>query len=421
MRGKGRSRTRAVRRRCGAEGKKATARQSPVRRTDAAHPLRTSGAKAEIVVYVHGILNKPPPSVLKCQWDTALFGVDMGDRTRMAYWVNRAYYPTPLDETCAEGDRIVARPEEQALVRTLGLSPTDTDEDWLERHLDEIGAGRRERRRLKRIGHRLLVRSHDGTRGPRARGYGARVLPIPAPLRRWITRVLTGAFLRDVNDFLFSADRREAMEAALRERLRAGGGPFVVVGHSQGSMIAYDVLRQMSPEECHVALFVTLGSPLGLDEVQDVVRGWTGARGRLPIPRCVDRWINGADPWDLVAADPTLADDFDPEGKIRDLPDIVNPDRRNNPHSASGYLHIRQVRDAVVDVVGTHFAQPVRSFIIARDLVRSIENEGEVRHPVLIQLAGKDGAGQRPDLVHIRDEVLASLRRIVGRNYEEEA
>src|SRR5512132_3769927 len=41
------------------------------------------------VIYVHGIGNKPEASILKCQWDRALFDAEMGDRTRLAYWVDR--------------------------------------------------------------------------------------------------------------------------------------------------------------------------------------------------------------------------------------------------------------------------------------------------------------------------------------------
>lgn len=59
--------------------------------------LNKEGSSPEIgtVVYIHGIANKPVASVLKCQWDTALFGAPMGDRTRMAYWVDRDRYPEP--------------------------------------------------------------------------------------------------------------------------------------------------------------------------------------------------------------------------------------------------------------------------------------------------------------------------------------
>ena len=55
----------------------------------------------QTALLIHGIGNKPEASILKCQWDTALFDVDMGDRTRMAYWVNRERYPRPLAEDCA--------------------------------------------------------------------------------------------------------------------------------------------------------------------------------------------------------------------------------------------------------------------------------------------------------------------------------
>ena len=47
------------------------------------------------ILYVHGIGNKPIESVLKCQWDQALFGYDLGACSRLAYWVNREYYPSP--------------------------------------------------------------------------------------------------------------------------------------------------------------------------------------------------------------------------------------------------------------------------------------------------------------------------------------
>ena len=48
------------------------------------------------VVYIHGIGSKPAPDVLKRQWDQALFGVDMGARTRMAYWADIRH---PVTET----------------------------------------------------------------------------------------------------------------------------------------------------------------------------------------------------------------------------------------------------------------------------------------------------------------------------------
>ncbi len=90
---------------------------------------RVPGAKAaNTIIYVHGINNKPPPSVLKCQWDTALFGAQLGDRSRMAYWVNRQYYPQPLNDTCASGDRTHIDDDEvstRAIMALTAAGPTD--------------------------------------------------------------------------------------------------------------------------------------------------------------------------------------------------------------------------------------------------------------------------------------------------------
>ena len=99
---------------------------------------------------------------------------------------------------------------------------------------------------------------------------GAKVLPLPRWARNLLVSSLTRAFLRDVNEFFFNAERRKAMTDSLAERLAAGGGPFVIVAHSQGTMIAYEVLRHLDEGQADVRLLVTIGSPLGLKEVQDV-------------------------------------------------------------------------------------------------------------------------------------------------------
>ncbi|HEU4721072.1 MAG TPA: hypothetical protein VFS59_06885, partial [Gemmatimonadaceae bacterium] len=61
-------------------------------------------AGATTIVYVHGIGNKPPASVLKGQWDHALFEFDLGERSRMAYWVDRERYPVPINDVRLGGD-----------------------------------------------------------------------------------------------------------------------------------------------------------------------------------------------------------------------------------------------------------------------------------------------------------------------------
>jgi subtilisin family serine protease len=342
---------------------------------------------ANTIVYVHGINNKPPASVLKCQWDTALFNTQLGDRSRMSYWVNRDYYPVPLSETCASGD-VVNIDDDEASTRAimaLARGESGDEELALSREISALTTDPARQAWLTKVAAKLLVGTAVSNAELAAKDVRAKVLPIPPFLRRLVTRKLTRAFLRDVNDFLFVAERRDAMEASFLDRLSAGGGPFVVIAHSQGSMIAYDVLRRLERTSAHVPLFITIGSPLGLAEVQDVLRQWTG--GRLPFPPCVDRWLNVADRLDPVAFDTDISNDF--EGRIENVAKIgINPDSPHHPHSGTGYLKVEQVRTAVRKAVGPSFGQAVTQFVIAKDLSRDMEDaHRDERHPVLIQLA----------------------------------
>jgi hypothetical protein len=234
------------------------------------------------VLYVHGIGNQPPADALKRQWDLALFGRDMGARTRMAYWVNRRRYPRPAP--------------------------------------------------------------------------AGRILPLPPGLADWVAEQATSAVLPDVHDFLFHPARRRSMTRPLRLQLGRGPGPFIVIAHSQGSMIAYDVLRTFRGVSPVVTLFVTLGSPLGLSEVRRAFCRWT-RRKVPPIPLRVHRWLNVADRLDPVAADARLSDDFDPAGFIEDRVGTgLNADAPLAPHSAAGYLSAAAVRRAVRLALTTHVA-----------------------------------------------------------------
>ncbi|HVT42978.1 MAG TPA: S8 family peptidase [Thermoanaerobaculia bacterium] len=362
---------------------------------------------AKTVIYVHGIGNKPTPSVLKCQWDQALFGVDLGERSRLAYWVNQDFYPEPLTDTCAAGDLTTVEADSAASTTIRALSG---EADLVDREIEVLGGNEKERAILRRIAAKVEQRGVTKTSGLKAADVEAKILPLPAPLRRWITRQLTRAFLRDVHHFLFDEGARARMRASLRERLDAGGGPFVVVAHSQGSLIAYDVLRELAKNECDVRLFVTIGSPLGLDEVQDVFKKWTHSK-QLPFPPCVTRWINVADRFDPVAADPDLSGEFHPGTALENHDKWgLNPDSLRHPHSATGYLRTKYVRLPVREVVGSGFAQEVLKFVIARDLVRDLEDAGqEERRPVLIELVEPQGTRT---IDHVRKKLMPHLKKL---------
>lgn len=87
----------------------------------------------------------------------------------------------------------------------------------------------------------------------------------------------------------------------------------MVVGHSLGSVVAYEVLCALRPERPPLTL-VTLGSPLGLaglvfDRLQPAPQ--QDGTGIWPAP--VKHWTNVADSGDMVALVRELAPRFGPE------------------------------------------------------------------------------------------------------------
>jgi subtilisin family serine protease len=404
----------------------------PIHVLGAENAPETIGSKGtNTVLYVHGINNKPIASILKCQWDMNLFRARLGDRSRMAYWVNRNYYPTPLNETCADGDTVNIDDDEISTqtVMALARGESGSESRALNYEIEALARNHKEKVFLHNLADKMVSRvvHQESKAAVQSAGVRAKILPLPAFMRRFITEKITRAFMRDVHDFLFVEERRRAMEQSLIERIEAGGGPFVIVAHSQGSMIAYNVLRRLSPSQCKVPLLVTIGSPLGISEVQDVLRQFAGKpSGKLPFPPCVDRWINVAAYFDPVAADPSLAEEFESKGG-RTIEDalIQNPDSPRHPHSATGYLRTEEVRSAVREVTGTSFEQMISRFALAKDLVSDMEDgQHSQLHSALIQLS--DDRAKRFDstgeLDGLRLQVTEKIREVViasGRNFDE--
>jgi hypothetical protein len=392
-----------------------------------------SRPEAQTVVYVHGVGNKPRASVLKCQWDTALFGSEMGDRTRMAYWVDRDRYPRIVEATCGQPDRTATDDDEATTATILGLSSAAApqsgparEDEALAREIAAMASDGGHRAALTDIAARLVAAGEadlppgaleDFVRQARRPGAtSARVFPLPEPIRRVLARLLTRVFLRDVNDFLFDEKKRKAMTDALWDRLRGGGEPFVVVAHSQGSMIAYDLLRRLRAGECDVRLLVTIGSPLGLREVKD---HFVRQGGPLAAPECVARWVNVAERLDPVAVDPSLAGEYGRNSRGVAVEDHaawgLNPDSPRSPHSATGYLGTAEVRDAVRSVVGNAFSQFVAGSVVARDVAASAEDaEARALHDVLIQLADPEDGGPPRPLDRIAADLVKGLTELAA-------
>ncbi|MES9852735.1 MAG: alpha/beta hydrolase [Candidatus Thiodiazotropha sp. L084R] len=137
--------------------------------------------------------------------------------------------------------------------------------------------------------------------------------------------------------------KEEAIRKELRRRLKDeirkhSGQNILLIAHSMGSIIAYDVLREMGHESPKPVIdhFLTIGSPLGLPHVKMKIEDESAP---VRTPTIVKLWSNLADRRDPVAVDLHLGDDFGPNVKgVRVKDDLVLNDWGGINHKSFGYL-----------------------------------------------------------------------------------
>ena len=167
------------------------------------------------------------------------------------------------------------------------------------------------------------------------------------------------------NDDNIANDIRELLKQELRPML-ANNDKVLLIGHSLGSVIAYDTLWELSHLEHlpgKVDLFLTIGSPLGMNYVQRRLMGHD-KKGVNKYPANIRRWVNISSVGDVTALDRCFSDDFSPmldSGVIESIEDhcggIYNFFRNEaglNCHRSYGYL----VNPAVGKVVADWWQSP---------------------------------------------------------------
>ena len=155
--------------------------------------------------------------------------------------------------------------------------------------------------------------------------------------------------------------------------LAAAGGahPVLLIGHSMGSVIAYDVLWELSHSHANpvaVDLFLTMGSPLGQRFMQRKIRGHDKS-GRERYPGNIRRWRNLTAVGDLTAINPYLAKSFREmleAGLVEAIEDevLLNYFRLNgelNVHAEYGYLANQKTALTVAKWWRGHYPELVSS------------------------------------------------------------
>ena len=305
------------------------------------------------VTFVHGLANKPPHDALLKSWLGSLKGrfgggldlAQAGVTSEMVYWAD-VLYPTPAKDDEEEMD------DSGATRATRELPPPLT------------GLSAEEERFVRELEQRLERSLAEVTTEAALQGDPAdatRAIPLPGFVERFLMKRL----VRDAHHYLYGSEFtprpgetfnvRDELRKRFTEAVDRGSkkpGPHVVVSHSMGTMIAYDCLKHVTGC-CKVDALVTLGTPLGVSEVQDGFgKSWKKATAYPGSTLGVDRWVNFYDKLDVVcAASPRLAGDYrNDDQKVITDEKISNVGRWR--HAVREYLARDEIRSRLKQLLG---------------------------------------------------------------------
>lgn len=329
------------------------------------------------VVFVHGLSKKPSPSDLKKLW---LWGLDRdnpmptvfaapnpgirlatnGAASRFCYYADVFYgesYETDF-QSYYEAESSKAEIGAEALL--------DLEDGFI---APEGGTPREQcflRTFEARLGANLLltdpadgavVASRLKDTGA-ATGYEIAGL-LPSAVRKAIIKkaAMEAYYFLFDKEFTRADGVRFAVRRELRNRLLAclksaseEAEKVIVVAHSMGTMVAYDVLRNC-PECSFVDTMITVGSPLGIREVQQELLATDARSIDFPAQK-LGRWVNVYDPVDpICGADPRFANDFQAvDGKA--VVDVKESNWGSWRHTITHYFSGTRFRDELAAAAG---------------------------------------------------------------------
>jgi hypothetical protein len=303
------------------------------------------------VTLIHGIANKPEADTLHGLWLTYLTqgGLDLdteGVTSTMVYWADVLY--ESAKEAWGRHESNDSFLEKTDPDVPMGWrSDEESHADWIEGLAARLG-----------VDQEPPGGDEDFEAPVSEMGIEFERIPLPW----WLKKRLMKSLLRDVHHYLFNVrhsprpgevyDVQKEIRSRMIAALKGGAsepGPHVVVSHSMGTVIAYDCLKRI-PDTPAVQGLMTIGSPLGLDEVQDQLKpGWSRDDG---FPAKVDEWVNVYDRLDPVAGfDPNLANDYRNGGQEA-VTDVHEANSGRWRHSIGKYLtrprlvtHLRRMLD----------------------------------------------------------------------------
>ncbi len=300
-----------------------------------------------VILGIPGLANKPEESLLTQWWETSIreglekncqvTGVEF--RFVMVYWSDLLYKNHQHQDPAFGFDSLY---NDQSYVPATGGALKRNDHSWR----DSVGA------------HSTEDSESPPDRVPVNVGKISKVdLLVDSKLKDMAFYYDEESQIRDGNGQMGHA-RRVLMDILMKTTLPLRGERVMFIAHSTGSLVAYDVLRDLGrrDREFPIHSFVTIGSPLGLFQVKSRVHSERIDYTEVPVrtPSVVtDGWVNYSDRRDPVAFDTRLADDYRPNGagvRVSDalvLNDYVSPKWEPNCHKSYGYLRTPELSECI--------------------------------------------------------------------------
>ncbi|MFQ5676819.1 MAG: hypothetical protein ACE5G1_13060, partial [bacterium] len=294
--------------------------------------------RKKIIIGIHGAGNKPPQPLTKLWWRKAICEglARIGYPRRMfklelVYWAKFLYSePQRIDEQDSDSPLFISSPYVPAASNNLHKSRRLIRKkllDGLEIIMDRMMLSENRLFNFDRLGDYVIRKKfrdlelyyHGGDLKFDEIGLHARRL-----IRKELAKVLKKHRKKDI----------------------------LLIAHSMGSVIAYDVLTQLVPD-VPIHTLVTIGSPLGLPAILKKIfaeqhKDLKADRMAAAPESIRHAWVNFADLKDTIALNYSLSNDFKPNSRGVGPSDVVVENDyeyqgKKNPHKTFGYLRTPEV------------------------------------------------------------------------------
>ena len=267
-----------------------------------------------VIIGIHGLSNKPEPQILKKGWkDAILEGLkkNAGIHTKTLNFVSVYWADVMYDDV--DPDPKLYHPAKRGAIKRY-------DDNWL----DFV------RKEASDFGGDIIdnIKSFFGMDA-----FADKILKIK---------------MNDLYQYYHNKEKRKELRNRLIEQIEKNKeSRIMILAHSMGTIIAYDVLRELGRKDQKLTIdhFVTIGSPLGMPHVKYKI---AKENALVRTPSIVKKWTNFADKRDPVAIDPHLSDDYKPnDSDVQVKDDLVLNDWGGINHKSYGYLRTPEVTDVI--------------------------------------------------------------------------